>query len=93
MGGDKRGAEGPVKLGYLSGVYHVASLLRVTTEWSHSVVTAISMRHRPVYGRAQQLKATRTTPYPAFFIVVVVDLAAVVVVVAVPLARVLVVVG
>lgn len=94
LGGDKRGAECPVKLGYLSGVYHVASLLRATTEWSHSVVTAISMRHRLVYGRAQHLKATRNKAYPAFFIVavVVVDDVEGVVVVA-PLGRIVVVVG
>ena len=72
LGGCKRGATGPKELGYLSGVYHVASLLRATTEWSHSVVTAITLRHRLMYGRAQHLKATRKTPYPTFFIVVVV---------------------
>ena len=72
-----------MELGYLTGVYHVASLLRATTEWCHSVVTAISMRHRLVYGRAQHFKATRNTLYPALFMVVVVvdPLAGVVVVV------------
>ncbi len=86
-----------MKLGYLSGVYHVASLLRATTECSHSVVTAISMRHRLVYGRAQHLKATRNRAYPAFFIVVVVVVVVVVElvegVVVAPLGRIVVVVG
>ena len=51
-----------MELGYLTGVYHVASSLRVATERYHSVVTAISMRHRLVNGRAQHTKATRKVP-------------------------------
>ena len=84
LGEGIRGAPSSEELGYLSSVYHVASLLRATTECSHSVVTAISLRHRLVDGRTQLLKATRNTPYPTFFIVVVV---------VAPLPRTVVVVG
>ncbi len=88
MGERQRGDRNLGGLGYHTGLYHVASLLRATTEYCHSVVTAISLRGRLINDYAQCSKATRHEPYPALFIVVVV---VVVVVVGVPLGTVVVV--
>ena len=65
-----RATSGPIDLGYLTGVYHVASSLRATTECCHSVVTAISSRHRFSYGCVQPFQATRKVSYPDLFAVV-----------------------
>ena len=65
-----RATSGPLDLGYLTGVYHVASSLRATTECCHSVVTAISSRHRFSYGCVQPFQATRKVSYPDLFVVV-----------------------
>ena len=71
LGGRKRGATGPAERDQLHDVYHVASLLRVTTELCDRSSLRFSCATVPRTAATQRSQATRKKRYPAFFKMVV----------------------